>query len=217
MLASVADLKGRLRMPATVTEQDAVLEGFLLTAQENILDQTGFVLGTSSATVSNEEIRNAQLGRTYTLKYRPLLPIGSTPLTIVRLEARALGSNIFSQILGEIRSMSDGVVLPLASDISPEVPPFGAAAPWFKWRQVIWDVLRVTYKVDHLGSSTNPVPQRLSTACIEWALSMYARPGGGAIKTMSIERVSETYRDEPVPDVVRSLLARYIRDTASVI
>jgi hypothetical protein len=79
---------------------------------------------------------------------------------------------------------------------------------------MIWPVVRFTYQVDPLGSPTNPVPAALNRAAVEWAASVYARPGASSVSSMSVEKVSETYIDQSEPKVVAMLLMRHIREQA---
>lgn len=207
-LSTLQDVKSRLRLGSAAHPQDGVLEAFRAAAEEKVLGLTGF---TFSGGVKTEQQTKVQLGFARTMRLRPLLPLSPDPAKAVTVEVRSLASGTYDKILGDLIDPYEGKVLPLASSLTPVFPPMGGQGPWHRWKQMIWEVARFTYSVDPLGSGTNPVPSELKTAAVELAVSMYARAGGGAVTDVSVEGVSESYLEAPVPPVVTMLLARYVR------
>jgi hypothetical protein len=221
-LATVADVKERLRLPSASDAQDVILGAFLDAVEEEILAMTGYVVTadpTTDVVTFTQEFSDLQLGKTYELLHRPVLDINldPPPFQRIRLEARSLASNTFSLILGEVKDTARGRFVALASEGFPEYPPTGGTGEWYRWRQITWPVVRATYRVDPLGSATNLVPKVFRTAAIEWTVSMYARSGGGALQSLSVGKVSETYIKDSMPPVVAALLARYIRGRATLV
>jgi len=217
-LTTLAAAKSRMRLPAAADpEQDPVIQAFLDAVEETILDLTGFAFDDGGTNVKVEDHADVQLGVVETMRFRPVVPlVGSGPESAVKLEARALASGTFSTILGEIKDSFRGRVVALSSDGVVDYRGDGGSPEWFKWRQPRWPVVRFTYRVDFLGSPTNPTPQALVTAATEWAVALYSRPGGGSLKSVSVERVSETYADGSEPSVVQMLLAKYLRDAVAL-
>jgi hypothetical protein len=189
--------------------QDAVLDAWRAAIEERILALTGFSF---TGGVMTEQQIDVQLGVNRFMQFRPLLPVvPGDPLKSVVLKARSLASSTFNDILGDIRDPFKGLVVPLASELTPVFPPIGGVAPWLRWRQMIWPVVLFTYNVDPLGSTTNPVPTSLNRAVVEWAASIYAHPGAGRIKSFTAEKISETYNMMVMPKIVEALIGRYIR------
>lgn len=218
-LTTLAAIKARLQLPTDADPQDDVLEALREAVEERILDKCGFALESAlpaNSTVTETQI-DVQLGRSRLMRLRPILPLSSNPTQEVQLQARSMASSTFNSIIGELRDPWQGRIMPLASELTPVFPPIGGLAPWFRWRQMIWPVVKFKYKVDPLGSSTNPLPKALISAAIEWTVSIYARAGSGAIASVSLERVSESYVDSSEPPVVRMLLTKYIRDKAVMV
>ena len=194
-----------------------MLDAFRLAAEERVLALAGFTFASGNQTEQHE---NVQLGVSRLMKFRPILPLSDDPLKTVLLQARSLASGTLSEIIGDIRDPAEGRIMPLASELTPVFPPVGGQAPWLRWRQAIWPTVIFTYKVDPLGSVTNPVPASLNRACVEWAAAMAARPAGGAVQSYSAESISETFTDAlrfPMPLVVTALMGRYIRSQASLV
>ena len=214
-LCTLAQIKQRLRMDPDVEDpQDDILDAWRLAAQEQILDLTGYILGNGSEQ-QIEEQAGFQIGRVYMTRYRPLLPLSSSEK--IRMEARESGATEYARIDGEIKDPRKGRVYAIKGG-GNDWPPMGRGqADWFAWRETTYPFVRLTYKVDQLGSATNPIPRALTTACIELAVSMYSRAGGGALDSLSIERVNETYSKENMPTVVKGLLALHVRGRADVI
>lgn len=214
-LCTTEEVLARLSLtPGADAEVDAVVDAIRLAVEELVLDRTGFTFVGGS---KSEQHQNVQLGISVVMKYRPILPLSADPANALTLQARSLASSTFNKILGDLVDPYVGRVLPLASELTPVFPPTGGSAPWTRWRQMIWPVVVFTYNVDALGSVTNPVPAALNRAAVEWAAAVYSRPSGGALASVTVEKVSETYIKVATPPVVGMLLARYTRAVASLV
>lgn len=213
-LTTLAAVKARLQLPPDVTDQDPVIDAIRLAIEEKILDRTGF---TFEGGVKSQTETDVQIGVTRTMRFRPIIPMSSDPLKQVDLQARSLASATFNSIIGEIKDSFRGKIIPLASELTPIFPPIGGQSPWFRWRQMYWPVVVFSYLVDPLGSSSNPIPRALSQAAIEWTAAIYGRGGAmGALKSISLEAVTETYIDSNEPAAIKLLLARYNRDVVVI-
>lgn len=217
-LASLTDLKALLGLGScSDAAQDALLQGLLDLVEELILKRTGFTFTLSGNT---EQWTNVQLGRPRYTQYRPIAPASTDPQKLIKLSARSLVSSTFSDILGDILDEFEGKVLPLASELTPVFPPMGGTAPWLRWRQMIWPVVKVTYSIVKLGDGTGGTivpPKALSTAALQWAAFIYSRPGGGSTSTISVMQLSETYVERSEPTLVRALLSPYTRQQARMV
>jgi len=212
-LCTTDEVRTRLLLPdlGPYDEQLAILDALRLAVEEVILARTAY---TFTGGLRTEQQTDVQLGVPRVVQYRPVLPLSADPLKAIKLEARSLASNTWSTIIGDIKDAQTGRVVALASELTPIFPPVGGTAPWYRWRQMIWPVVRFTYSVDPLGSATNPVPAALNRAAVEWTAAIYARPAGGAIDSWSVEKVSESYVEASEPKVVAMLLARHVRERA---
>lgn len=219
-LATIDQVRQRLRFGTLTADQSAALDVILLAIQERVLLLTGFLVTDDpyfSPSRQTEEQIDVQIGLSRLMQYRPIIPMSNDPQTTVLLEARSLASNTFNTILGDIRDRKTGRVMPLASELTPVFPPVGGLAPWFRWRQMIWPVVRFTYLVDPLGSPTNPVPKALTAAVIEWTAFLIAR-NPAMVQSFTAEKISESfYYNWMIPPIVTSLLSPYIRGKASLI
>jgi len=213
-LCTLAAIKARLGLPAASGSEDAVLDAFRLAIEEEILARTGF---TFSGGTKTEQHMKVQLGISRVMRQRPITPMSTNPAAAVRLSARSLASGTFSDILGDLIDPYEGRIMPMASELTPIFPPIGGLAPWFRWRQMVWEIVKFTYVVDPLGSGTNPIPAALERAAVEWTVSCHARAGGGAVESLSAEKVSENYIEQAEPPVVRMLLGRYLREKAIMV
>lgn len=214
-LCSVEEIKARLQLTGSNPDRDAMLDAYRLAVEEKVLDLIGM---TFSAALQTEQHENVQLGVSRLMKFRPIIPMSSDPQRTVQLKARSLASNTFDTILGDIRDPVEGRIMPLASELTPVFPPVGGQAPWFRWRQMIWPTVVFTYKVDPLGSVTNPVTASMNRACVEWVAAFAARPAGGVVRSYSAEKISETFQDKiAVPATVYLLLGKLIRAQAGLV
>jgi hypothetical protein len=219
-LATLDQIRQRLRLASLTTDQGAALDVMRQAVQERVLLLTGFLVTDDpyfSPSSQTEEQTDVQLGVSRLMQYRPIIPMGSDPQTTVILEARSLASNSFNKIIGDIRDRKEGRVMPLASELTPVFPPIGGQAPWFRWRNAIWPVVRFTYLVDPLGSATNPVPKALTLAVVEWVAFLIAR-NPAMVQSFTAEKISESYYyNWMIPPIVTSMLSIYIRGKASLI
>jgi len=214
-LCTLDEIKTRVLATGSNPDRDAMLDAYRLAVEERILSLTGFTFTGGSHT---EEQIDVQLGVSRLMRYRPIIPMSADPQKTVILMARSLASSTFSEILGDIRDAFKGRIMPLASELTPVFPPVGGQAPWVRWRQMIWPVVRFTYLVDPLGSATNPITPSLNRAAIEWAASFIMRPGGGIVQSYSAEKISETFSNKYVmPPTVNMLIGNLIRTQAGLV
>lgn len=209
-LATLEEVKERLRIPCDTHDQDAVIDAYREAVEENVLNLTGF---TFKGGPKVDTLTDWQRGTARVLKLRPVL-------TLDNIQGRVLGTQAtFNQLLGDVKDPYKGRIL-LVGYLNAFYDPragYGAAygggtwENWFKWREYSWPLVKVSYTVDPLGSETNPVPKALKVATIEWvALIMSRPPGSGPITGVTIEKVSETYG--PPWNMIMGLLARFIRE-----
>lgn len=220
-LATIDQVRQRLRLGVLTADQSAALDVILLAIQERVLQLTGFLVTDDpyfSPTKQVDQQIDVQIGLSRLMQFRPLIPLNATdPQKAIILEARSLASNTFNTVLGDITDLKNGRVMPLASELTPVFPPIGGLAPWFRWRQMIWPVVRFTYLVDPLGSPTNPIPRALTAAVVEWTAFLIAR-NPAMVQSFTAEKISESfYYNWMIPPIVTSLLAPYIRNKANLI
>lgn len=216
-LTTVEDVKRRLSIPSDDTSKDALIESYLPAIEEDILALTGYTFKGGSRT---EIVTDWQRGTTRLTNLRPVL-------TLVNVEGRVLGTQAtFNQLLGDIKDPTKGRIL-LVGYLNAFYDPragYGAAygggtwENWYKWREYVWPIIRLTYTVDPLGSDTNPVPKVLTAAATEWAAYILGKPAGsGALTSVSIEKVSEGYgQARKIPSFVQAMLGRHIREQATM-
>ena len=215
-LTTVEDIKLRMGIPADNHDKDDLIDAYREGLEEDILSLTGFSF---KGGTKQDIITDWQRGTTRVALFRPVL-------SLVNVEGRVLGTQAtFNQLLGDIKNPSEGRIL-LVGYLNAFYDPragYGAAygggtwENWYKWREYIWPLVRLTYTIDPLGSDTNPVPKSVQRAATEWvAYTLMKPPGTGPLTSVSIEKVSESYgqgRKGPMPALVEGLLARYIRGT----
>lgn len=224
-LATTAQIFQRLGIASPTADQSASADAFRLAIEERVLALTGFLVTDDpyfAPSQQTDEQIDVQLGISRLMRYRPLIPMSSNPQRTCILQARSLASDNFNTILGDIRDLKTGRIMPLASELTPVFPPVGGLAPWFRWRQMIWPVVRFTYLVDPLGSPTNPVPVSLNRAVVEWVASIISRPLGGILQSQSFsaEKISESLSFHQlwnIPPLVNALLAAYTRGRGNLI
>jgi len=218
-LATLDQIKSRLRLPSGTTSQDDLIDAYREAAEEAILNATGFSFVSSSS--FTDTLTDWQRGTTRITRYRPVL-------TLTNVEGRVLGTQAtFNQLLGDIKNAFDGRIL-LVGYLNAFYDPragYGAAygggtwENWYKWREYAWPIIRMTYTIDPLGSDTNPIPKALTAATIETVAYMISRPAGaGPLTSVSVESVSESYGQGAkaglLPPVAMALIARYNRQLA---
>lgn len=226
-LATTTEIFQRLGIASPTAAQAASADALRLALQERVLAISGFLVTDDpyfSPSQQIDEIVDAQVGTSRILRYRPLLDIStSDPTAAIIMQARARGDRNFSVIRGEIKDRRIGRVLPLGWNSSPTFPPYGGyVAPWYRWQQPIWDVIRITYNVDPLGSATNPIPVSLNRAVVEWVAAIASRPMGGVLQSQSFsaEKISETLSFNmqwKIPPIVTTLLGPYNRGTGTLV
>ena len=215
-LTTVEEIKSRLRIPSDQTDQDAIIDAYREAVEEDILALTGYsFVGGQKVDIHTDW----QRGTARVSQFRPIL-------TLDNVEGRVLGTQAtFNQLLGDVKKPKEGRVL-LVGYLNAFYDPragYGAAygggtwENWFKWREYTWPVVRMTYTIDPLGSDTNPIPRALITAATEWVAFIMQKPAGtGALTSVSIEKVSESYGQGakgPMPPFVYALIARHVRES----
>ncbi len=216
-LTTIEDIKARLGIPASNTDQDAVIDAYREAVEEEILAKTGFTFVAGSRT---DTFTDWQRGTTRLTSLRPILSLGGVQ---GRVNAPQAG---FQALGADVKNARDGRVLLVGWQNAYFDPrtgdSYGQTAGWFKWREYIWPIVTVGYAVDPLGSETNPLPKALKTAALESVAALMARPAGsGALQSVSIEKISESYGQgakvgQLIAPAAVALLARYTRDTVTM-
>jgi len=205
-ILTLQDVKTRLGI--TDSSRDLELEAVRAGVEEWILDVTGYSLtALSGFTETQQNIRTALRFRT---SKRPIT-------TLVSIESKELGGD-YSVLSSELLDATKGEVIIIAVGFGgTDVPPVGGQAPWFKWRNKIWPLVRVTYDVAEL----NPIPADLKSGAIEMTAFISSIPSGGALKSVSVGSISETYADTQnaaaLPLATRTMLGRHQRFSAVVV
>jgi hypothetical protein len=192
-LTTVEEIKSRLRIPADQHDRDAEIDVYREAVEEDILALTGF---TFKGGQHVDSLTDWQRGTTRLTSLRPVL-------ALLNVEGRVLGTQAtFNQLLGDVKNAYEGRIL-LVGYLNAFYDPragYGAAygggtwENWYKWREYTWPLVRLTYTADPLGSDTNPIPKALTVAALESVAWNLSRPAGsGAITSVSIEKVSESY------------------------
>lgn len=192
-LASLDQVKRKLQLPLTFTDDDAALTAVRDAADAYVLAETGYVLANTPV---QEFLQQGQLGRPFLLTRRPV--------TAATAQARVQGDTAWSPLALDVLDAALGlVVLPVGAAWPP-----GARLPrWAAWRQPTWDVVRVDYTATALA----PVPADLSDAAAALAAYWYTQQRAGPLAESVVGPVQERYLDRPVPPAVEALLAPYRR------
>lgn len=213
-LSTVEEIKSRLSIPSGQTDRDAIIDAYREAVEEDILALTGYTFVAGSRT---ETVTDWQRGTTRLTALRPVLALTS-------IQGRVFGpAASFNALDGDVKNAKEGRIMLVGYQdgfYDPRSGDSGATAPWFKWREYTWPMVQVTYTVDPLGSDTNPIPRALMRAAVEWVAAILTKPAGaGALQSVSIESVSESYGQGakgPMPQIVHALLARHIRETVAI-
>lgn len=214
-LATLEEIAERLELTNPSSTVEAVLDAWRLALQQRVLDLTGFSLTAGPKT----DLRtNVQAGATFETKFRPV-----DQAVAVVARARSLG-NQFAAVQADLVDPAQGkVILVGASDLTGyPISDYGigVAAPWFRWRQVIWPVVTVNYNVLEVPEELRPM---LGRAVVEWvAFTWVLKPQGGRLASFSAEKISESYQNfdlkgNSMPPVVSALLSPFVRGTATIV
>lgn len=195
-LATLAQVRAKLKIPASDTSEDADVQAVLNAAERYVLDRTGYTL---VAETVEEIFPQSQVGRAIHLRKRPVVNASA--------QVRTRGSPTWLDVAIDIIDPAEGVVvLPLA--LLSTLPAQGfAPAHWFSWRNPVWDVLKVIYTTAPL----NPIPADLSDATAQLAAYWYRQQLAGPISDTAVGNIREAYSQLPIPPAVEAVLAKYDR------
>lgn len=202
MLATLADLKGKLGIPSSDTSRDADLALVLEAATERVLDLTRHLETDASRT---DTFRNVRFNHSFLLGKRPVA-------SVTRVEGRGLGMTSWVALSYDLLDAGRGEIVLLGA--GAWWPPTEAQQERFRrWRNPEWALVRVTYQVTGLGAAdgTPPEPPKdLRDATASLAAYWYRRDLAGAAQGSQIGLVREQWLSEPVPAWAQARLARYL-------
>ena len=192
-LATLAQVKNKLRIPATDTSEDTAIQAVLDAAEQFVLAITGYSLVDSPV----EEVwQQGQIGRVLYLRYRPVANVTA--------QARLLGNSNWTSVAIDIIDATQGIVALPGGAAWPPQPP---TPRWFGWRQPAWDVVKIAY----LAVALTPVPADLSDATAALAATWYRQQLAGPATDVTVGEVRESYSQLPIPPNVATVLARHER------
>jgi len=211
-LLTLQDVKDRLRI--TTTDQDDALEALRAAVEAWVLDLTGYVLTAETGVV--EFHQNIRLGLQFKTRKRPV-----SAVTKVEGRTWGAGATSFTNLNGDLIDPTQGLVIAVGDDLSgfsgSEIPPRQGQALHFRWRERIWPVIKLTYDV----SALSPIPADLRGGAIEMVAFLHSLPAAGALKSVTVEAISESYSDAQLqgslPIATRAMLARHQRTHAQVV
>jgi hypothetical protein len=190
-LATLAQVKAKLRIPVSDTLDDVALQGALDSAESYVLAETGYSLEALNA---QDIFTNVQPCR--------ILRLSKRPVDNVTAEARALGEDSWHAVDVAIVGADVGLVALLGQQ---------QLASWASWRDLTYDLVRISYTVVAL----NPVPAELVDAAAELAAYWFQLQLAGPAKDSAAGPARQSVALEmPVPATVRAALARHVRERA---
>jgi hypothetical protein len=202
MLATLAEVKGKLGIPTTDTSRDSDLTLVLQAAGERILDLTRCLEGDATRVDLH---RNVRLNHGLLLEKRPVS-------AVTRVEGRGLGMTGWVDLSYDLLDAGRGEIVLLGA--GAWWPPTSLQPEWFRrWRNPEWPLVRVTYQVTGLGSadgSPPEPPQDIRDAVASLAAYWYRRDLANAAEASSIGEIREEWLSEAVPAWALARLARYL-------
>lgn len=187
MLATIADVKGKLGIPSTLTVPNEHIALVLADASEKILQLTRYL--ELDETGRQEIHRFVQLGQPFRLRKRPV--------SSVVLEYRHYGSASWNPIDEDVIDAADGLVVAVGTESWP--PPIRPVQP------ARYEILRATFNVVGLDAG-EAVGDQLRDACAALAAYWYDRHSGGAAEDQSAGFLSKKYLSAGVPAWIISQL-----------
>lgn len=216
-LASLADLKSLLGIPADDVSRDVSLQLALDAVEALLLDLTGYSLEEEEDRVDIFE--NQRSGSVLQLTRRPVV---GTPV----LEGRSLGSDTFIPLSGSLADPRKGAIRLLGLtdvtgfDYPGAFPPRPEPSGYFRWRGYNWGVVRVTYNVGAL----DPIPADLKAAALHIAgvqEGIASTGSKGPITSLTVGNVTEVAgaaasgaMSVSIPPNALGMIARHILQTA---
>lgn len=183
MLADIADVKAKLELAEADDSRDDALELVLEAATAKTLSLTRY--SELDEESRQDTFKNVRIGVEMTLSRRPV--------TDVVVEYRWLGSDQWVEAVSDVTDANEGTVLIVgAESFPPSTRPSGS------WREVRYDVVRVTYGVFGVCSG-DAAPADLRDATAALAAYWYDLHTAGAASSLNIGLLSKTLRGEAVP------------------
>lgn len=198
-ITNLATIKGKLGI--STTSRDAAITSVWNGAEAWVIDRTGFALASGSRT---DVLRDVQLDRPFLLTRRPV-----SALTLA--EGRVPGGDgaSWAELTADLLDADKGEVIVLGAPGFQVWPPTQPEAEWFRWRDPIWPLVRVSYTT---GAAT--VPNDLVDATAALAAYWYQRHLAGVTSATRIVETSESYLSYGIPPWVSVVVERYVRSAA---
>lgn len=200
-------VKDKLGIPQSVSAYDIPLSNILAAVESRIERRTGYSLVARTSFV--ETRTNIQTGTPFYTKHRPLTLIRS-------IEGRLYGEADWTTLEHDVVDADKGQVI-LIPGSTYDWPPLRTERPanYFRWRDFIWDIVRITYDVSAYDSNTHPA--ELSDAAAAWVAYLYDRHGGAAASSRDDGVLSQTFMVEDIPPWVNGPLSSHARDDVLLI
>lgn len=197
-LATLAAVKAKLGIPASVTDQDAGIQAVLDAAELWLLARTRYDLAGGTMV---DTLNNVPTGAAVPLRKRPVT-------ALLSVEGQALGDTSWTTLSAALRDANAGTLVVLGADGAAAWPPtVMSVAPWFRWRVYpVWPLVRVTYTVSPL----TPVPADLADLAAALAAYWYDRDRAGAAREVDLDPTRTAYHEATVPPWVYVRLARHL-------
>jgi hypothetical protein len=213
-IATLTDLKALLGIPAAETSKDVALAAVLAAAESWALQLTGHSLAAELARV--DILESTRLGFPVFLTRRPVSAITS-------VKGRAYGETDLRDLKYDLTDATKGRVVILGSDfVGFYGGLFGSGLynperlrphPYFRWREVIYPVIQITYNVAEFQA-----PAEYKQAVMAIAGSMYTQHAKAGLKSLSVGNISESYGEMAAVDPgAVALLTPYLRGLARVV
>jgi hypothetical protein len=193
-LATLADVKAKL--PGVSDSNDDGVQAVLDAADRWVRTRTRLEPAASTFVDTVERVR---VGHAFQLPRRPV-----TSVTMV--EGRWFGVSTWQTLTFELVDANAGMII-VPGHLGWEwwQMPEGISAPWWRWRDRIWPLIRVTYV-----TAGTTVPEDLRDSVAALAAYWYSRHRAGAAKQAIQGQMSETFLELAVPPWIMAVLQRYM-------
>ena len=197
MLKLLPRVKGHLEIPQDDTSEDGRLGETLESATELILELTRWAH--EDETGRQDIFTNAQMGRVFHLTRRPVAAITTSEVKHIGEDFESVDVELIDPTKGNFQLHR------ITSGWPP--PRHYNAAPYFRHREVIWDVMRITYNV----TGTEP-ESRIKNAIVGLTVYHVRQISAGAAKDAAIGSLRESYREEGLPDHIMAMIADHVEE-----
>lgn len=198
---SVDNVKHKLQIPEANKAHDEHVKGALLAARRRVIERTGLDLdgeGVSPASIV-DTFRSVHSGSPILLSRRPVAAITTAEIRGYAASAQwtAVGADLVDAAAGE---------LVLTSDAQPFWPPQESRPAWYRWRDPIHPLVRVTYT-----TSVYEAPEDLAQAIEDLAAYWYGQARANVAASVSVGGISQSFRGDAIPEWISARLAPYER------